>query len=100
VTLRVLHLRAMPTKHRRIAIVEDEELAASLAEVSKLRDGQTSKARLVRDLALKGAERVLEEESGRREALEWLVWWSTSEDGMDRGALLAARESWGHKEEW
>ncbi len=90
----------MPTRHRRIAIVEDDELAASLAEVSAFVESGTSRARLVRDLAIKGAERVLEEDRDRREALEWLVWWSTSEDGMDREALLAARESWGVKEEW
>ena len=90
-----MYSRAMPTSQRRIAIVEDEELAASLAEVSRLRDGPTSRARLVRDLAVKGAERVLEEERDRREALEWLVWWSTSPEGMDRDALaevIAMRE--------
>lgn len=85
----------MPTKHQRIAIVEDEQLAASLAEVAQFVEPRTSKARLVRDLAIKGADRVLAEERDRREALEWLVWWSTSEDGMDREAateVLALRE--------
>lgn len=85
----------MPTKHARIAIVEDEELSASLAEVTPFVESGTSKARLVRDLAIKGAEGVLREERERREALEWLVWWSTSDDGMDREALadvLAMRE--------
>jgi hypothetical protein len=85
----------VPTKHPRIAIVEDEELAASLVEVTPFVDSGASKARLVRDLAIKGAESVLREERDRREALEWLVWWSTSEDGMDREALsevLAMRE--------
>ncbi len=85
----------MPTKHPRIAIVEDDELSASLAEVSSLVDSGVSKARLVRDLAIKGAQRMLDEERDRREALEWLVWWSTSEDGMDREAaaeVLALRE--------
>ncbi len=90
----------MPTKHRRIAIVEDEELAASLAEVSPFVDEKTSKAKLIRDLAMRGAERILEEQRGRREALERLAEWSTTPGAMDREALLTARESWGCKEEW
>lgn len=90
----------MPTKHRRIALLEDEELAASLAEVAPFADPGTSKARLVRDLAIRGAEVVLEEKRGRREALERLAEWSTTPGAMDREALLAARESWGCKEEW
>lgn len=90
----------MPTKHSRIAIVEDEELSASLAEVSKLLEGRRSKAGLVRDLAMRGAERVLEEERGRREALERLAEWSTTPGALDLDALREARASWGMPDEW
>ncbi|HEV2771220.1 MAG TPA: hypothetical protein VGV57_00085 [Thermoleophilaceae bacterium] len=41
----------MPTRQRRIAIVEDGELAASLAGVARFAEPETSRPRLVRGLA-------------------------------------------------
>lgn len=86
----------MPTQHRRIAVTEDPELAAALRAVSPLM-GDVKPARLVRDLALRGADVVLEERRAREAALERLIAWSTGPDsGMDRDLLLGGRdEAWG-----
>ena len=81
----------MPTQHRRIAITEDPELAAALRAVAPLVDENVKPARLVRDLALRGADALLEERDRRDAAIERLVAWSTS--GEDGDALADAREN-------
>ena len=87
----------MPTQHRRIAVTEDPELAAALRQVAPLVEPGTKPARLVRDLALRGAETILQERRDRDEAIEELIAWSTDPNsGMDRDLLLHGREeAWG-----
>lgn len=46
---------------------------------------------LVRELAMKGAESLLEGEARRRESVEELIRWSTTPGAMDREALRDAR---------
>ncbi len=84
----------MPTKHPRIAVTKDEELADALARVETLFDG-TPTATIVHDLAVKGADAVLADEQRRREAIQRLIEWSTGPD-MDRETLLRIDElAWG-----
>jgi hypothetical protein len=80
----------MPTQHRRIAVTEDPELAAALRAVAPLVDAGIRPARLVRDLALRGADALLEEKGRHDAAIERLVAWSTS--GDDAEALARARD--------
>ncbi len=64
----------MPTRYARIAVSADPELAAALESVAPL-VGKQAKARTVRDLAIRGAEALLEQEERRREAIEEMIRW-------------------------
>jgi hypothetical protein len=70
----------MPTKYERIGVVKDEELSAALDSVAALVEAGTPAAALVRDLAIRGARALCEEEGRRRESIERLVEWSTGVD--------------------
>lgn len=82
----------MPTKHQRIAVTNDAELSEALARVQGIFNGVPT-ATIVHDLAVKGAQAVVDEERRRRDAIERLIAWSTGED-MDREALLRIDEAW------
>jgi hypothetical protein len=56
----------VPTKHQRIPVTNDPELAEALARVAHVYAGEPM-SRVIRDLAIKGAEAV-ERENGEREA--------------------------------
>ncbi|MDQ6745816.1 MAG: hypothetical protein M3Z27_07380 [Actinomycetota bacterium] len=56
----------MPTDHPRIAITRDPELDAALDKAAALVGRSVPVARLVRDLALRGARSLEGEESERR----------------------------------
>lgn len=75
----------MPTKHPRINVTKDPELAAAIARARPLLNG-APEATIVHDLAIRGAEALAEDEALRREALEDLLAWSLS-DEMDRETL-------------
>lgn len=68
----------MPTKHRRIQVTEDPELAAALEAAAEHLPSGLSRAGQVRELALAGArqlpDRPLSEEE-RRAGLEQLADW-------------------------
>jgi hypothetical protein len=66
----------MPTKHPRIAVTQDEELSAALEKVAAL-TGDAPAARVVHDLAVKGAEALLTEDAARKAAIERLIELST-----------------------
>jgi len=57
----------MPTAHPRIAVTRDPELAAALDRAAGLLGHEVPAARLVRDLALRGA-RALEAEDAERQS--------------------------------
>ena len=81
----------MPTKHPRIAVTKDEELAEALARLESHFDG-TPTATIVHDLAIRGADAFLADEERKREAIRRLIEWSTGPD-MDREFLLRVRET-------
>ena len=85
-------VQQMPTKHPRIAVTKDAELAAALASVRGQFEG-APEARIVRDLAILGAEALTADEARRQELTERLIAWSTSPDGIDREALRTVRET-------
>ena len=70
----------MPTPHRRIPVIEDSELAEALARVAPLFP-KTAPARLVHDLAIRGAEEFIHERRVSENAIEQLVAFST--EGRD-----------------
>lgn len=83
----------MPTKHPRIAVTKDAELEAALAGVRSEFTG-VPEARVVRDLAIRGAEAIAADEAKRRELIEALVEWSTNPDSsMDRDALRNVKQT-------
>jgi len=90
---------AVPTKHQRVAVLKDEELAQALERVEALFPGVPA-ARVVHDLAIRGAEAALADAARRRAALEALVAWSTGDD-IDREALLTVRQTaWRSPRDW
>ena len=91
------------TRRQRITVTNDDELAKALERMRPFFPGKPAAA-LVHDLAIKGAVAVeveaprVADEVRRKEAMEWLVWWSTSEDSwIDREALLNVDEWWARK---
>jgi hypothetical protein len=91
----------MPTRYRRIAVIEDDDLAQALEKVRPL-VGRKAASVLVRELAMRGVESLLDEEARRRHSMEELIRWSTTPGAMDREALREARRLsvGGETEEW
>jgi hypothetical protein len=87
----------LPTRHDRIPVTKDPELAAALERVAPLVPPGVKPATLVRDLALRGADALIAEHQADAAAVERLIARSTAEDpGYDRELLGAIdREAWG-----
>jgi hypothetical protein len=87
----------VPTKHQRIAVVNDEELQDALRRAAPHVEPGTKTATLVHDLAIKGAEALAADERAREQAIERLIERSTSDDpGYDREVLADIdRLAWG-----
>ena len=83
----------VPTKHRRILVTEDPDLAAVLDAAAPLVPHARGRAGLVRELALLGAEALAHDDVKRQELLERLIEWSTSEDGFDWETLKTVRDT-------
>lgn len=83
----------MPTAHKRIPVTKDEELAEALARVASPYP-DVSPARLVHDLAIKGADAAIEQRRKRDESIECLIKLSTGRgDAIDWDVLERARET-------
>jgi hypothetical protein len=76
----------VPTKHRRINVTKDAELAAAISRARPLMNG-AGEATIVHDLAIRGAEALVLDEDRRRDAIEELIAWSLG-DEIDRETLL------------
>ena len=68
----------MPTKHPRIPVTADAALAGALARVAPY-TGALPAARLVHDLAIRGADAVVADADRRQRSLERLADVSTGE---------------------
>ena len=91
------------TRRQRITVTKDDELASALERMRPFFPGKPAAA-LVHDLAIKGAVAIEEDEPKivdvvrRKDAIDWLIWWSTSEDSwIDRETLLHVDEWWDRK---
>jgi hypothetical protein len=87
----------VPTTWKRIAVLEDPALAEALSRVASLYPGVPA-ARLVHDLAIKGAEAAAEERADSDRKLQELIKWSTEGRGLiDWDALdRIDEEAWGN----
>lgn len=87
----------MPTSHDRIAVTKDPALAEALDHAAALAKPGTPEARLVHDLAIRGAQALLAARRADNEAVERLIRRTTSDDpGYDRGVLADIdRLGWG-----
>ena len=86
----------LPTKHQRIPVTNDPELAEAIARVERYFPGVRT-ARVVHDLAVKGAETVARERADHEAAIERLVGFSTGRrDLIDWDVLERIDElAWG-----
>ena len=86
----------MPTHWKRIAVTEDPELSEALSRVAPFYPG-IAQARLVHDLAVKGAEAVEDERRRSAQLIEELIAISTDPNGpLDREVLKRIDElAWG-----
>jgi hypothetical protein len=75
----------MATKSPRVQVTVDPELAAALSEF-----GGSSRSRAVRDLAVRGAQALREEQLSRRKAIEFLRQLDSGKD--DRFDLSVSAE--------
>jgi hypothetical protein len=82
----------MATKHPRVQVTVDPELAEAMAAVDA---HPKSRSRLIRDLALKGAEIAAEERKKREEAKEFIRKVAMGEIDYDFEAL---EEVWRERE--
>jgi len=86
----------MPTPHKRIPVTQDPELTEALSRVAAYYP-HTPSARIVHDLAVKGAETIVEERRTADDAIEQLVAFSTERrDLIDWNVLEQIDElAWG-----
>jgi hypothetical protein len=85
-------LTLMPAKSPRVQVTVDPALEAAMAEVDP---EPKSKSRLIRDLALRGAEAATEDRRRHEEATETLLKIARGEIEID---LTGAREAWEERE--
>jgi hypothetical protein len=82
----------MATKHPRVQVTVDPALAEAMAAVDA---HPKSRSRLIRDLALRGAEATREERVRRGEAREFFRKVASGEIELD---LTGAQEAWEERE--
>lgn len=82
----------MPSKNPRVQVTVDRALAAAMAEVDP---NPKSRSRLIRDLALRGAEVAAEDRRRREEAKEFFLKVFRGEIELD---VTGAREAWEERE--
>lgn len=82
----------MATKHPRVQVTVDPELRDAMAAVDA---HPKSRSRLIRDLALRGAEAAEDDRRRREEAKETLLKIARGEIELD---LTGAREAWEERE--
>jgi hypothetical protein len=82
----------MATKHPRVQVTVDPELAEAMAAVDA---HPKSRSRLIRDLAVRGAEATREDQVKREEAKEFFRKVASGEIELD---LSRAQEAWEERE--
>lgn len=69
----------MPTKHQRVNVTKDPELAAAIAKARPLTNG-APEATIVHDLAIRGAEALVADAARRQGLLDELLAWSLGDE--------------------
>jgi hypothetical protein len=82
-----LRCNTVPTSHKRIPVTQDPELEQALERVASYFPA-VPPARLVHDLAVRGAQAVVEERQLDDEAIEQLVVFSTERRDLVDWAVL------------
>jgi hypothetical protein len=88
----------MPFKHPRIAIIHDDALQAALDRAAPLLVPETRAARIVHDLAIRGADALVAEQADRDAAIARIADWTLrgeppwDPDVLSRVDALAWRE--------
>lgn len=77
----------MPTPHKRIFVTQDAELSDALSRVRAHCPG-LPRARLVHDLAVRGAEAVSAEAAAEDDAIERLIAFSTGQEDVVDWSVL------------
>ncbi len=80
----------MPTKHPRVQVTVDAELAQALNELGP---GPTSRSQRIRDLALRGADARRKELRQRQEAVEYLMRIAQGEVDLDFEAVRQVHDA-------
>ena len=68
----------MPSKHPRIAVLHDDALQAALERAAPLMAPETRPARLVHELAIRGADALVAERADRAAGVERIIDWTAS----------------------
>lgn len=86
----------MPTLWKRIAVTEDPELSEALHRVASYFP-EVAPARVVHDLAVKGAEAIVQEQTSSDAAIEQLVAFSTERRNLIEWDVLEQidKSAWG-----
>lgn len=84
----------MPTRHPRVQVTVDPELAEALAEVGP---GSASRSRQIRDLAVRGARATRDERAQREQAREYLLRVARGEVDLDFDAVRQVYEARGEQ---
>lgn len=88
----------MPTNFQRIAVTNDGDLSSALERVRPLLSGEVKTARLVHDLAIRGAEELLTDEVKQEAARRRLAKKTTQRSGLDWQLLENLdRDAWGYE---
>jgi hypothetical protein len=83
----------MPTKHQRIAVIHDDALQAALERAAPLLAPETRPARIVHELAIRGADALVAERAERTTGLEQIIdWTSRGEPPWDPDVLARVDE--------
>lgn len=82
-----LRCRTMPTKHERIGVVKDATLKEALESVAPIVGVATPTAKVVHDLAIRGARALRDDAAERDVLLRELAARSTSDAPWDREVL-------------
>jgi len=86
----------MASRHPRVQVSRDPELESAIRRGRAAMGPSTPTSRVVRELALRGAEAVESDRAAAARAVEFAIEVAEGASGMDLGSLQSARErAWG-----
>ena len=82
----------MASRHARVQVSRDPDLERAIKRGRSVLGPSMATSRVVRELALRGAEALESDEAARREAIEFALSVSDETSGLDLESLKTARE--------